>query len=195
MFNVKYIIDRDPETSMPRAQINTDRFGPVWLVDSIVAVNSVNEELLGLGRYDLANTALVYTDQFDQFPDWPRPINHDKDSIDATNTDKIQLIAHRPDRLVYRSNTTQERIAVFSEAYYPYGWQVTIDGQQADVFRANYVLRSLIIPAGDHEIIFEFIPEVVRTGELITLSSTALLVLVVLIMLLIQYRKHPLVRQ
>ena len=195
MFNVKYIIDRDTETSMPRARINTDRFGPVWLVDSIVAVNSVNEELLGLGRYDLANTALVYTDQFNQLPDWPRPINHDKDSIDATNTDKIQLIAHRPDRLVYRSNTTQERIAVFSEAYYPYGWQVTIDGQQADVFRANYVLRSLIIPAGDHEIIFEFIPEVVRTGELITLSSTALLVIVVLIMLLIQYRKHPLVRQ
>lgn len=188
MFNVKYIIDRDPKTSEPTIQFNEDGFGPVWFVDTVTVTNSPDKELLALGKTNLRHTALVNESQFKSVPKWPEPEVKNQDSLGLAR-DQIELISHRPDRLVYRSNSARPRVAVFSEAYYPHGWQVTIDGQQGQMFRANYVLRALIVPEGEHEIVFEFIPEVVHTGELISLFSGILLVLLVLVMLFREYRR------
>jgi uncharacterized membrane protein YfhO len=115
-----------------------------------------------------------------------------KPELDTTsiNSDRIELVTHQPDRLVYRSNATQERVAIFSEAHYPHGWQVSIDGQSTEMFRADFVLRALIVPAGTHEIVFEFIPEVVHTGQLISLSSTLLFLLILLVMVFQANRKY-----
>jgi hypothetical protein len=193
MFNVKYIIARTqtPGNSGTELRQNPDRFGAAWFVDSIIEFNSANDELLGIEKYDLNNSALVHLDQFEHSPLWPVKAQRINDSIEL-ESDRIDLITHEPNRMVYRSNTDQNRVAVFSEVYYPYGWQVSIDGQKADMFRANYALRAMIIPEGTHDIVFEFIPEVVRRGELITLSSTILLLLVTVIMVIGRYREYRL---
>ena len=189
MFNVKYIITRNEGTTGLEASINSDRYGAAWFVDSIIEFSSANQELLAIGRYDLKKTALVHREQFEELPRWPKPI---KPELATTlfNSDRIELVKHQPDRLVYRSNAAQERVAIFSEAYYPHGWQVTIDGQAAEMFRADYVLRALIVPAGAHDIVFEFIPEVVHTGQLISLSSTLLFLLILLVLVFGAYRKY-----
>lgn len=189
MFNVKYIIERNNSTSLPEVSINADRYGAAWFVDTIVEFNSANDELRAINLYDLRKTALVQVDQFEELPDWPDAIkpNLDTTSIDV---DRIELVTHRPDRLVYRSNSTRDRVALFSEAHYPYGWQVTIDGQFYEMFRANYVLRALIVPAGTHEIVFEFIPEVVNTGQIISLSSTLLFLVILWVMVYGAFRKY-----
>lgn len=193
MFNVKYIIARSqtPGNSGAELRQNPDRFGAAWFVDSIIEFNSANDELLGIEKYDLNNSALVHLDQFEQSPLWPASVQRNNDSTELKR-DRIDLIAHEPNRMLYRSNTDQNRVAVFSEVYYPYGWQVSIDGQKADMFRANYALRAMIIPEGTHDIVFEFIPEVVQRGELITLSSTILLLLLTVIMVTGRYREYRL---
>jgi uncharacterized membrane protein YfhO len=71
-------------------------------------------------------------------------------------------------------------MAVFSEIYYPVGWKVTIDGKPAEHFRANYVLRAMVIPGGEHTIVFSFEPSSYYTGEKISFASSLIFVLLLL---------------
>ena len=66
------------------------------------------------------------------------------------------------------------------DSYYPHGWQAYVDGKKTPHFRANYVLRAMVLPAGEHEVTFKFEPQVVKTGSSIALASTAILVLLML---------------
>jgi uncharacterized membrane protein YfhO len=82
--------------------------------------------------------------------------------------------------LVYSTKSNTEQLAVFSEIYYPKGWKVSIDDEEADYFRANYLLRAMIVPAGRHEIVFSFEPISFYSGNKIALASSLLLLLLIL---------------
>jgi uncharacterized membrane protein YfhO len=82
--------------------------------------------------------------------------------------------------LIFESESDSEQLAIFSELYYPNGWQVTIDEDEATQLRANYALRALVVPAGKHRIEFRFEPKVVATGSTISLLSSGLLLLILL---------------
>ena len=92
----------------------------------------------------------------------------------------IDMTAYEPDRITYQSSSTKENLAVFSEMWYQPGWFAYIDGQPVDHVRANYALRALRVPAGNHEIVFEFRPKSFYLGEKISLASSILLILLVL---------------
>ena len=77
----------------------------------------------------------------------------------------------------YSSNSTNDRIAIFSEIYYDKGWNAYVDGELARHFRANYVLRGMQVPAGKHSIEFKFEPQSYKTGESVSLASSILLLL------------------
>ncbi len=92
----------------------------------------------------------------------------------------ITLDSYKPNHLKYSSINTNEGFAVFSEMYYEKGWKASIDGKETEIFRVDYVLRGLHIPAGKHVIEFKFEPEVVKTGSTITLiSSLGMLLLLI----------------
>jgi len=82
----------------------------------------------------------------------------------------IRLTQYAPDELEYESVSSEAKTAVFSEIYYPYGWKAYIDGQPAEIFRANYVLRALNVPAGNHQIKFEFRPDTIYKGDKISMA-------------------------
>jgi len=92
----------------------------------------------------------------------------------------IQLTEYKPDAITYKSNTSSEQLAVFSEIWYgpDKGWEAYIDGQPVEHIRANYALRALRVPAGEHEIKFEFRPSTYYTGETISLIASLLLVII-----------------
>lgn len=89
----------------------------------------------------------------------------------------IRLVDYKPNKLTYESNSTSDELVVFSEIYYPKGWKVTIDGQDADHFRANYILRAMYLPKGKHTIEFSFEPKSFYTGNKIALAGSILLLL------------------
>lgn len=168
MLNTKYII-WDP-SQLPI--VNNHAFGHAWFVSDVQIVANADEEILSLGNVDLETTALV--DQ--RYASLLSPEILRLDSISGS----IQLTDYAPGSLRYESSSKQDQLAVFSEIYYEPGWQVTIDGKPAELVRANYVLRALDVPEGDHiiEMKFEFQPFV--KGEKISLTGSIL----VLIMLL-----------
>ena len=158
MLNGKYIITADDD-GRPLPLRNPNAMGNAWFVDSIVVVGGPVEECAALGEINLRNTA-VLDREFSDF------VSGFKPGHDASAT--VRLNTYAPDVLTYSSSSSVDGTAVFSEIYYPHGWKAYIDGEKAEIFRVNYLLRALNIPAGEHEIRFEFRPESVRKGDILS---------------------------
>lgn len=159
MLNTKYIIQNTKEGATP--MLNPDAMGNCWFADSLVVANTPKEESDALNSINIKNT--IVTDA--KFSNLTNNFNitHDSNAF-------IRLTKYTPDVLEYSSSTTTDKTAVFSEIYYPYGWNAYIDGQPAEIFRANYVLRALNIPAGNHQIKFEFHPDSIYKGDKIAVG-------------------------
>ena len=160
MYNVKYIIGTD-EKNQPGIQLNDRANGNAWFVGQVVFVKDENEEILKLGKINTKNESVLNEKYRNELSFKPY-----KDSLSV-----IKLTAYHPEKLQYESQNKQEGMAVFSENFYHDGWQATIDGKPVKIYKADYSLRALKIPAGKHKIVFEFKPEIVQTAGSISLWS------------------------
>ncbi|HEY9123929.1 MAG TPA: YfhO family protein, partial [Bacteroidales bacterium] len=175
MLNTKYIIYNPGAAPI----VNPNALGNVWFVRNVKVVANPDAEILALDSINPAQTAVV-DKRFENF------INTD---IKEDSTAKIALVSYKANALVYESNTNTNQIAIFSEIYYKDGWNAYIDGNPADYFRANYVLRGIQVPAGKHKIEFRFEPTIVRTARNISLAGSVLLFLFIGGMLFFNYKK------
>ena len=165
MLNTKYIILNNDEQK-PTVQVNAQAFGNAWFVDTILTVPSNDLELRSLANANLRTTAFVHKD----FQSYVNGVN-------SGNAALIDLTSYSPEALEYVTNSSAEAIAVFSDIWYGpnKGWQAYIDDEPVEHIRANYCLRALRIPSGRHTVKFEFKPSAYKTGELISLISSILL--------------------
>ncbi len=168
MLNAKYFIIPS-EDGQPQAQQNPNAFGNAWFVKDIRWVKSANEEILSLSEVDLQNTAVINSEFKDQ-------VSQD---FNIEGNPEITLESYQPNELVYKTDASAQQMVVFSEMYYQPGWQAYIDGNKVDHVRANYVLRAMNIPAGEHRITFKFEPEVINLGSSISLASSIILILII----------------
>jgi hypothetical protein len=170
MMNVKYLIGQIGNGQIIH-QENTTANGPAWYVGNVLLAENANEEILLLDSLDTANTAVVLEELKEKLP---------VESIKRDTTAIIELVDHAPNKLHYKTITTSKQLAIFSEIYYPDGWNAYIDGVSAEHFRANYVLRAMIVPEGEHQIEFRFEPKVIETGSNIALASSVLMLLILI---------------
>ena len=171
MLNTKYFIMDDKESGQPIPQVNMQAMGNAWFVNNAHMVNNADEEINALTDFVPAETA-IYDKRFESF------VKGHIISKDTLAT--IALNDYKPNHLTYNAETSREQLAVFSEIYYEKGWKAYIDGKEALYFRANYVLRAMIVPSGKHTIEFKFDPPVIRIGERISYASSILLILLAL---------------
>ncbi|HYC29305.1 MAG TPA: YfhO family protein [Chitinophagaceae bacterium] len=164
MLNTKYFLVNNPATRQPVAQINPDAFGPVWLVKHINFVKTPDDEMKALDSIGLRDTAILQEKYRSAIKFEPQ--------YDSTAT--IKVGEYLNDKITYQSNAHTNQFAVFSEVYYPLGWNAFIDGQKADYVKVNYALRGMAIPAGQHTIEFRFEPSSYKTGNLLTLIGSLL---------------------
>jgi hypothetical protein len=146
--------------------LNPSALGNAWFVEKPVMVENANAEINMLNRIDPSSEAVIDKVFTDQIPGSSYPVEEGE---------KIELITYQPNELVYRYTARSEKLAVFSEIYYPAGWKCSIDGKESSHFRANYVLRAMILPEGNHEIKFEFEPASYFNGNKISLASSIIL--------------------
>jgi len=173
MLNVKYIIQTDSTGAAFPVQ-NPNANGNAWFVKNVKFVQSADEEMKVLDKLDSKNVAVINQFEFGSI------FKNDATNFSKDSTATIQLVSYKPNHLKYTSNNTGNGLAVFSEMYYEKGWKATIDGKETGIFRTDYVLRGLQIPAGRHVIEFKFEPQVIQTGSTITLiSSLGMLLLLI----------------
>ncbi len=170
MLNTKYVIVNGQD-NQPQAQQNPGALGNAWFVSKIEMVNSANDEIDALTDCEPGDEAIIHQ----EFQDYVA-------GLDPDGTGTIQLTQYKPNHLTYQSNTNSEQLAVFSEIWYGpnKGWQAYIDDQPVDHIRANYILRAMKVPAGQHKIEFIFDPQAFKTGKLLS-SIFSLLILLGLI--------------
>ncbi|MEY3920331.1 MAG: hypothetical protein RL634_92 [Bacteroidota bacterium] len=167
MLNTKYIIFRDPQSNEVRYEVNPTAAGPCWYVDSVSVVSDPAKLMKNLDGLSIKTTALIES-KLDQ--------NISKNAFG----DSIWLVKNDHDIIYYSSNSTNTRFAVFSEVYYRKGWKAYIDGKESTIFKTNYVLRGLVVPAGKHEIKFEFKPDSFSKGVPIAMTASGIIWLLLL---------------
>jgi len=167
MLNTKYIIGRGQDGN-PVAQLNMAALGHAWFVNNYRLVPNADSELMALTKFEPAKTAIVDV----RFKNLVEKFGGQKDT-----TAVIELKNYAPNQLVYAYKANTDQLAVFSEIYYPNGWDAYVDGKLTPHFRANYVLRSMVLPAGEHQLVFKFEPKFYKTGEKVSLASSLLLIL------------------
>ncbi len=150
MLNTRYLIVPGAD-GKPQAQRRPTAFGPAWFVDRILPAETPQQEIDGLGTVDLRTTAVVAASDSDRAAAW---LPTTADSLAAPRT--IRLVEYRPNYLKYTVSTPENAVAVFSEIFYDKGWTVSVDGTPADYFRADYLLRALLLPAGEHTVEWRF---------------------------------------
>ncbi|HEX7493816.1 MAG TPA: YfhO family protein [Bacteroidales bacterium] len=164
MLNTKYVIYNP--ASLPL--VNPNALGNVWFVEKPVIVENANKEISSVKSFNPSKEAIINNTFKNQMT---------KSSFPVQENEKIELVSYQPDELVYKYSAREEKIAVFSEIYYPAGWKCYLDGKESKYFRTDYVLRGMVVPAGDHEIKFTFKPSSYYIGNKISLASSVLLIL------------------
>lgn len=160
--NCKYII---LDGSLPPIE-NKGALGNAWFVEDCVVASDPNEEIALLGTVDLAKTAVL--------PAGSEPCP----ASAVSGNDKIELISYAPNKLVYSTRSQSDRLAVFSEIWCPYGWEMTIDGEPVNApQKADWALRAAVVPAGEHEIVMSFAPASYALSSGISKASSWLLIL------------------
>ena len=160
MLNTKYIVTRQG------VYPNPDAMGNAWFVNDVQFVPTPDDESAALNTLDLSRTA-VADEKFREVLTCNALPNE---------TDEIVLTSYQPNELVYHTSAANDRVAVFSEIYYPEGWHLYIDGEEREIGRVNYVLRAAVIPAGEHTIQMTFIPSALQLDN----WCTALIILLFL---------------
>ena len=182
MLNTKYFIFPAGQQRQTVPILNPHAYGNAWFVNKVQYVNNANEEIDALDSIIPTETAVVDA----RFKDVLKGATESyKDSLSS-----IRLTSYTPNRLTYETNNAQDGIAVFSEIYYPDGWHVTIDGQPAELARADYILRTMHVPAGQHTIEMRFDPTSLHVTEGIAYGALALLVIGIIVAVLIAKRKY-----
>jgi hypothetical protein len=164
MLNTKYILLRHDMQPLP----NNHAFGHAWFVDEIEVVDNPDKEIEALGKIDPGTTAIVDKRFREQLS---------KTKFDRGITDKVTLETYAPNYLKYSYKSDAEQAVVFSEIYYDKGWNAYLNGEEVPYFRANYILRAMVVPPGEHIIEFKFEPRVWAIGEKISFASSLLLIL------------------
>lgn len=165
MLNTKYII-YDPQ-SMPL--INMKALGNAWFVNEYEIVENADKEMEALEFFNPKTTAIIHKEFESTIKKLP------KTEFFSLDSSEIRLTQYKANHLIYEAKTPKEKLAVFSEIYYPKGWQAYIDGKPTDHIRVNYILRALLVPAGKHKIEFKFEPKSYTTGQKIALASSLII--------------------
>ena len=166
MLNTKYIIFNPNSTPAP----NKHALGSAWLVDKYRIVDNADQEIAAIGEID-PSREIVVNKKFEN--------NLNQIALKRDSSAVISLTSYSPNKLEYDFHGASDQLAIFSEIYYPKGWNAYLDGKNVPYFQADYVLRSMVVPAGNHKIEFKLEPKSFMLGS--TISSWSSLILLLLL--------------
>ncbi|MFP8894409.1 YfhO family protein [Chryseobacterium sp. EZn1] len=166
LLNAKYMIFGGPE--QPQVVPNPKANGNAWFVSDLKFADTPNQEIKAIGTIDNKKTAVIASSDKSYFDNKP---------VQADSTAFINLTKYQPNELEFKSQSKTPQLAVFSEVYYPHGWKVLVDEKEVPYIKADYLLRAVHVPAGNHHIRMVFEPEVIEKGKWLSLLSFGLFIL------------------
>ena len=175
--NVKYLIGKD-ENNNDQLYQNPDAFGNAWAVDSLALVDNYDNLLNQLKDADLRDVGFTLNKSIS--------IETSR-NYNPSDLIKLEKIKNSSSHISYNFESLSEQLIVFSEIYYPSGWQVYLNGEKTNYFDINYLFRGMVVPKGDHLIEFHFSPKIVKTGINIRIITIIITFSIIALML---YREN-----
>jgi hypothetical protein len=176
MLNTKYIIYDNSTQPI----INPYALGNAWFVEDTKIVNNADEEIVAVESFKPENTAII-DKRFESYLN-SHPFQPARDG-------KIRLTDYSPNKLSYEYKTSADNLAVFSDIFYDKGWKAILDGKEVPFIRVDYILRGMVLPAGNHSLEFRFEPKSFYIGEKISLFASSLIILLIVAWIIYNGRK------
>ena len=176
MLNTKYFIQEQGNNKI--ASINPTALGNAWFVKGVKYVKGPMQEMKALDTFNPSDTAVI--------DDVYAPII--KSFLPTDSAASIKMTSFDNDAITYQTNTTANHLALFSEIYYK-DWKAYIDGKNVDFAKANYVLRAMVIPAGNHKIEFKFEPAIFFLGKNISNIASWLVLLILIVAIAVEFKR------
>lgn len=180
MLNTKYIIVPAGEDRSTIPFKNPQANGNAWFVKNITFVENADKEITSLGSFDTKSAAVMQVK-------YKGEVNAE---ANYSGNGSIKLTSYKPNHLVYESESGEKQFAVFSEIYYPKGWNAYVDGNLVAHGAVNYVLRGMPIPAGKHKVEFKFEPQTYKTGNSIAMVGSILVFLTIGMSAYMEFKKN-----
>lgn len=178
MLNAKYFILPLQSGQTVPVQ-NPYTYGNAWFVDKVNYVDNANQEIDMVGKLNLRHEAVADKKFAEQLGE----------SVKQDSTSIVTITSYEPNRLVYDVHSDKGGVVVFSEIYYP-GWTATVDGEEVELGRVNYILRALNVKPGNHKVELSFFPKSVDITETVAYVAYGILLLVVLFLIFMEWKKR-----
>lgn len=178
MLNAKYFI-LPLQSGQTVPVLNPYTYGNAWFVDKVNYVDNANQEIDMVGKLNLRHEAVAdkkFAEQLDE-------------SVKQDSTSIVTITSYEPNKLVYDVHSDKGGVVVFSEIYYP-GWTATVDGEEVELGRVNYILRALNVKPGNHKVELSFFPKSVDITETVAYVAYGILLLVVLFLIFMEWKKR-----
>lgn len=178
MLNAKYfILPLQSGQTVPVQNLYT--YGNAWFVDKVNYVDNANQEIDMVGKLNLRHEAVADKKFSEQLGE----------SVKQDSTSIVTITSYEPNKLVYDVHSDKGGVVVFSEIYYP-GWTATVDGEEVELGRVNYILRALNVKPGNHKVELSFFPKSVDITETVAYVAYGILLLVVLFLIFMEWKKR-----
>ena len=178
MLNAKYFILPLQSGQTVPVQ-NPYTYGNAWFVDKVNYVDNANQEIDMVGKLNLRHEAVADKKFAEQLGE----------SVKQDSTSIVTITSYEPNKLVYDVHSDKGGVVVFSEIYYP-GWTATVDGEEVELGRVNYILRALNVKPGNHKVELSFFPKSVDITETVAYVAYGILLLVVLFLIFMEWKKR-----
>ena len=178
MLNAKYFILPLQSGQTVPVQ-NPYTYGNAWFVDKVNYVDNANQEIDMVGKLNLRHEAVADKNFAEQLGE----------SVKQDSTSIVTITSYEPNKLVYDVHSDKGGVVVFSEIYYP-GWTATVDGEEVELGRVNYILRALNVKPGNHKVELLFFPKSVDITETVAYVAYGILLLVVLFLIFMEWKKR-----
>ena len=174
MLNCKYVLSRDQKTGTEEVFPRMNALGHAWFVDSVKIAEKPKDALNLINTVNIRKNAVVEKSEESKCSAF---------SFVTDSSSTIKQLKYSTDSIQYASNSKTAGFAVFSEVYYNEangGWKVYIDGKEAKAVRTNYILRGVEVPAGQHQILWVYVPSDRSLYFNIEMASSGLILLLFL---------------
>jgi hypothetical protein len=190
LMDVEYVIGTNPPAGFVPV-FGDDRTGLTVFADTLSPGRAfLVDEVVELPS-DAAVMAAIRSNGFD--PRQAAATTEDiaiSDEAPAFGSSKVNVFEHGPRRIAVQVETESTRLLVLSEVYYPAGWTARVDDQPTPIHRVNHLLRGVVVPAGSHEVVFEFEPQSHRIGVMLAGASTGVVYLLIVLLGVAEFRRR-----
>lgn len=193
MLNMKYMIlpttqrveqnGQEQQVTVPVPIQNPYANGNAWFVKELRYVDNADDELALLGKINTHTTAVAN-----------QSFKGILGEAKADSTATVSLTSYEATELAYDVDSKQGGVIVFSEIFYP-GWTATVDNNEVEIARANYVLRAIKVDGGKHQVVLKFDPQSVHTTEAIAFTALGILVAILILVIVLKLRRKNAIKE